>query len=176
MAKKLTKLFFILITCHFIFLSNIESVFSQSTTSTYPKIAGFVGILHPIISFSSAGNHTNFHNNYVIGFPIGINIWKTENVGFSMEIAPFIKAENGVSKMNNLLFHPGILLKIGHGLTFAGRVAFETSGRYGLTPVFNKVIKRSKNYNYFIALPIPVRFGNNQPSSAGVGFQFGISF
>ena len=176
MDEKLPRIFFtsIAFSIYFFLGTNVYSQTIQPTT--YPKITGFAGILHPIISLSSAGNHTNFKTDYVVGFPIGINIWKTEKVGFSMEITPFIKAENGVSKMNNLLFHPGILFKIGHGLTFAGRAAFETSGRYGLTPVFNKVIKRSKNCNYFIALPIPVRFGNNQPSSAGVGFQFGISF
>ena len=175
MAKKLTKPFFILITCHLFFLSNIKTVFSQ-TPSNYPKVIGFVGLLHPIITLSSSGSNTNFHNNYVVGFPIGINIWKTENVGFSIEIVPFIKAENGLSKMNNLLFHPGILLKMSKSLTFAGRVAFETNGRYGFTPVINKVVMRSKYCKYFVALPFPVRFGNNHPSSAGVGFQFGIAF
>ncbi|MDB5014099.1 MAG: hypothetical protein JWQ25_2301, partial [Daejeonella sp.] len=106
---------------------------------TYPKITGYVGILHPIVTFNKHETHTNFSDYYVGGLPTGINIWKTAKVGFSMEIVPTIRAENGVSKMNNLLFHPGILLALGNGFTFAGRAAFETSGRYGLTPVLNKV-------------------------------------
>jgi hypothetical protein len=60
--------------------------------------------------------------------------------------------------------------------TFAGRVAFETSSRYGLTPVFNKVVKKNKGSSYFIAIPLPARFGNDLPSSFGIGFQFGIAF
>lgn len=143
---------------------------------SYPKITGFVGILHPIITINNSGAHYNFSENYVVGMPTGINIWKTKNVGFSMELVPFIKAENGTSKMYNLLFHPGILLRLADGFTFAGRIAFETSGRYGVTPVFNKVIKRNKLSSYYIAVPIPARFGNNLPNSIGTGVQFGIAF
>ena len=175
MDKKLPKIFFTSI-AWFLFLSIYTKTFSQTPAITYPKITGFVGILHPIITLSSAGNHTNFQNDYVVGLPTGINIWKTAKIGFSMEIVPYIKTENGTSKMNNLLFHPGILIKLAEGLTFAGRAAFETSGRYGLTPVLNKVVIRSKNCNYYIALTLPARFGNDQPNSVGTGFQFGITF
>jgi len=65
---------------------------------------------------------------------------------------------------------------LGKGFTLAGRAAFETSGRYGFTPVFNKMVKRNNSSNYFIAIPLPVRFGNDLPSSYGVGFQFGVAF
>jgi hypothetical protein len=75
-----------------------------------------------------------------------------------------------------LLIHPGVLWALGRGFTFAGRAAFETSGRYGFTPVLNKVIVKNKNSSYFIAVPLPVRFGNNHPANATIGVQFGISF
>lgn len=143
---------------------------------TYPKIAGYVGIVHPIVTFSSDGTHTNFKDSYIVGMPIGINIWKSATIGFSSEIVPHIKATSSGSKVNNVLFHPGVLVALGNGFTFAGRAAFETSGRYGLTPVLNKVVKRNKNSSYFVALPLPIRFGNNLPSSYGIGFQFGIGF
>lgn len=78
--------------------------------------------------------------------------------------------------MSNLLFHPGLLFPIGKGTVIAARMAFETSGRYGFTPVLNKVIKKNKNSNFFIALPLPVRFGNNSPSTFTIAFQLGISF
>jgi hypothetical protein len=65
---------------------------------------------------------------------------------------------------------------MGHSWTFAGRAAFETSGRYGFTPVFNKIVKKNKNSGYFIAFPFPVRFGNDRPASFSPGFQFGIAF
>ena len=78
--------------------------------------------------------------------------------------------------MNNFLFHPGVLFALGKGYTLATRAAFETAGRYGLTPVFNKVVKRSKTTSYYVAVPVPARFGNSQPAILGLAFQFGISF
>lgn len=157
-------------------ITSITGYSQQIPGQAYPKITGHVGIVHPIVTFSSNGTQTNFKDSYVVGMPIGINIWKSPKIGFSSEIVPFVKATSSGSKVNNVLFHPGILVTLGNGFTFAGRAAFETSGRYGLTPVFNKVVKKNKGSNYFIAIPFPARFGNDHPSSFGVGFQFGISF
>lgn len=148
-------------------------VFSQTT---YPKITTYVGVVHPIISFSKEEPTVNFKEFYSVGFPTGINIWKNPKIGFSFEIVPSIKAENGSSKMNSLLFHPGVLIALGNGYTFAGRAAFETTGRYGITPVFNKTIKKNDNSSYYVAIPLPVRFGNNAPTTFTLGFQFGIAF
>jgi hypothetical protein len=152
------------------------ATFAQTATITYPRITGYVGIMHPIVTFGNEGAHTNFDGAYIGGLPTGINIWKSARIGFSIELVPFIRVADGTSKTNNLLFHPGLLVSLGHGFTLANRVAFETSGRYGITPVLNKVIKKSKDYNYYIALPVPARFGNNQPATIGIGFQFGIAF
>lgn len=143
---------------------------------TYPKVAGYVGIIHPLVTFSKEGTTTNFDDYYVVGMPTGINIWKSAKIGFSAEFVPFVRAENGTSRMSNFLFHPGVLVALGHGFTFAGRAAFETSGRYGFTPVLNYAVKKNKNSNYFLAMPIPVRFGNDHPSSLTIGFQFGLAF
>ncbi len=159
----------------FCFSIGLNKIFAQ-TPEKYPKITGYVGILHPIISFNKNQTTTNFTDYYIGGLPTGINIWKTHHIAFSMEFVPFIRAQNGDSKMYNLLFHPGILIRLAPKTVFAGRVAFETGGRYGITPVINKVVKRNKNCNYFVAIPLPLRFGNNLPSSLGIGFQFGIGF
>lgn len=147
-----------------------------SQQQNYPKVAGHVGIVHPLVTFNSKGSHTNFKDSYNVGMPIGINIWKTSKIGFSSEIVPFIRATANGSEVNNVLFHPGILVALGRGFTFAGRLAFETSGRYGLTPVFNKVVKKTNSSSYFLAVPLPIRFGKELPFSGGLGFQFGIAF
>ncbi len=156
-------------------LSAVSSI-AQQAPASYPKIAGYVGILHPIVTFSKDGTTTNFKDYYVGGLPTGINIWKSARIGFSAEFVPFVRAENGSSRMSNFLFHPGVLVALGKGWTFAGRAAFETSGRYGLTPVLNKIVKKNKNSGYFVAVPLPLRFGNNHPASFTAGFQFGIVF
>jgi hypothetical protein len=158
-----------------VFLFSV-SIYGQQVQHTYPRVAGYVGIIHPIVTISSEATVWNFKNFYTVGLPTGINIWKSARIGFSAEFVPFIRAEKGSDKMNNFLFHPGILVSMGNNWTFAGRAAFETGGRYGFTPVFNKIVKRSKNIGYFIAVPLPVRFGNDHPASFGVGFQFGIAF
>ncbi|WP_017496483.1 hypothetical protein [Flavobacterium sp. WG21] len=147
--------------------------FSQTT---YPKITGYFGILHPLVTLNKDETAVNFRDYYAVGFPTGINIWKNEKIGFSFEVVPNIKGDQGTSKVTNLLFHPGVLVALGHGYTFAGRAAFDSSGRYGITPVLNKTIIKSTNCSYFAAIPLPIRFGNNHPASFTVGFQFGIAF
>jgi len=156
-----------------IFILSSQSVFSQMG---YPKITGYVGIVHPIVTFSGHETTTNFKDYYLVGMPTGINIWKSPKVGFSMEFVPYIRAENGMSKMNNFLFHPGVLVALGKGYTFAGRAAFETSGRFGVTPVLNKTVIKNKTTSYFIAVPFPLRFGNDKPTSVTIAFQFGVAF
>jgi hypothetical protein len=148
----------------------------QNPAPVFPRMAGYVGILHPLVTYSGDGTTKNFEHSYTVGMPLGINIWKTSKVGFSLEIVPFIRAENGTSKTSNLLIHPGILYALGSGFTFAGRAAFETGGRYGFTPVLNKVVRKNKNSSYFVAVPLPVRFGNNHPAAASIGLQVGIAF
>jgi hypothetical protein len=154
----------------------LMSPFLGKAQSTYPRVAGHVGILHPLVSFSTNGTEFNFENSYRVGFPMAINIWKTDKVGFSMEVIPTIKSENGTSKVYNVTFHPGILYRLSHDLTFVGRAAFETSGRYGVTPIFNQIIKRKKNANVYIAVPFPIRMGNDKSVSFGANLQFGVSF
>ncbi|MFD2163973.1 hypothetical protein ACFSJU_16310 [Paradesertivirga mongoliensis] len=148
----------------------------QAPVHIYPRMAGYVGIIHPIVTFDSDATHTNFKHSYTVGMPTGINIWKSPKVGFSFEAVPFVRTEDGVSKMSNFLFHPGILAALGKGYTFVGRAAFETSGRFGFTPILNKVVKRNKHSNYFVAVPLPVRFGNDKPASFTAAFQFGLGF
>jgi hypothetical protein len=149
---------------------------AQNQPEVYPKVRGFVGILHPIATFTAKETTLNFADYYIVGMPIGINIWKNKTIGFSFEIVPTIKSDKEISKVNNVLIHPGILVRLKHEFTFAGRIAFETSGRYGFTPVLSKAIGVHKDYNYFIAVPVPVRFGSNKTASATIGFQFGIAF
>ena len=155
-----------------VFIINITA-FSQTT---YPKITGYFGIMHPIVTISNEQTNVNFRDYYAVGFPTGINIWKSSKIGFSFEVVPNIKVQGASDKVTNILFHPGVLVALGKGYTFAGRAAFESSGRYGFTPVLNKTVIKSDNCSYFVAVPLPVRFGNDHPATFTVGFQFGIAF
>ena len=147
-CQGLTTLF-LLIFCTFNVLNaqNSKSATAVRPSFTGPaplRVTGYAGIVHPLISFDGDGTHKNFETSYTVGIPTGINLWNGSKVGFSFEVVPFIRSENGTSKMNNFLFHPGILFFLESGYTLAGRAAFLTSGRFELTPVLDKVIRRIK--------------------------------
>jgi hypothetical protein len=149
---------------------------AQNPKIEYPKVTGYISVVHPIITAYENETTYNFKNDYTIGFPIGVNILKSDKLGFSFEITPFIKSVNGNASMSNLLFHPGVILRFPKGFSINNRMAFETSGRFGYTAVFSKVIARTPMHNFFVAMPVPFRFGGNKSFSVGAGLQVGITF
>ena len=155
--------------------SNIKAALKNDLV-LYPEIKGYIGLVHPLYTFSSEGNTSNFDSYYLVGIPCGINLWKSKKVGISFEFTPFIRTDSKTSKVSNYLFHPGVLYRIGHDFTIIGRMAFETGGRYGFTPIINKVFKRYKTHNLFAAVLLPIRVGNDHPATLTMAFQFGIGF
>ncbi len=154
----------------------LNNLLAQEKAENSTKITGYVGIVHPIVTFNVNQTTFNFKDNYVVGMPIGINIWKSKTIGFSFEIAPFIKSDDKTSKTNNILIHPGLLIKLNPKITLATRAAFETSGRYGLTSIIGITIKKYESHNFYVSAPIPLRFGNSEPTSIGLGLQVGVAF
>jgi hypothetical protein len=142
---------------------------------TYPKVVGYVSFILPLVTASSSTTF-NFNGTTTIGFPIGVNVLYSDKFGFSYEFTPNIKATNGTSKMNDILFDPGTMFRFQHGFTIISRLAFDTNGRYGFTPVFNQVYLRTKDVNYFVAMSLPARFGNSEASSIGLNLQIGFIF
>jgi hypothetical protein len=145
-------------------------------SATYPRVTGYFSILQPLVTYTNDSFKSNFGNVYVVGFPFGVNILKSDSFGISFEVAPAIRTEKNISKVSTVLFHPGAMFRFKHGFTFIGRMAFETSGRFGVTPVFNQVIKKGKDASFFVSVPFPVRFGNDLPASVSTGLQLGVSF
>ena len=143
---------------------------------TYPKVVGYLSFILPLVSVSNTTTYDFSKGTSSIGFPIGINVLYSDRFGFSYEFTPTIKASGGTSKMSNLLFDPGPMFRFEHQFTFIPRFAFETSGRYGFTPVFNQVYLRTKDVNYFVALSLPARFGDSEAASIGLNLQIGFIF
>ncbi|HEY2581038.1 MAG TPA: hypothetical protein VGI43_04490 [Mucilaginibacter sp.] len=159
--------------------SKVQQPVNPSLTAkpTYPKTVGYLSFILPLVTLQNGTTTTNFSNNTTsIGFPVGVNILYSDKFGFSYEFTPTIKASGGTSKVSNLLFDPGTMFRFEHGFTIITRLAFETSGRYGFTPVFNQVYARSKYVNYFVALSLPNRFGNSEAYSIGLNLQIGFTF
>jgi hypothetical protein len=154
------------------------AAFSQQATDkpAYPKTVFYTIIHHPLVSLDDSGFAFNFSNKYAVAFPFGINHLISDRIGFSIEIAPSLLFQSGTSKMDNVLFHPGILFRFKKGFTIATRVAFETVGRYGITFNFSKVLIRRDKINFFTAVPFPIRLGNGKPVSIGAALQLGIAF
>jgi hypothetical protein len=75
-----------------------------------------------------------------------------------------------------ILFDPGPIFRFRKGLSLITRVAFETAGRYGFCTVLAKAFSPAKKNSLFVAVGMPVRFGNNLPASIGATFFFGIAF
>jgi hypothetical protein len=152
----------------------------QSAGPIYPKVVGYLSFIVPVVTINKSTTTTNFTSATTIGFPVGLNVLYSDKFGFSFEISPSIKASGTISKMSNLLFDPGPMFRFKHGFTIISRLAFETSGRYGFTPVFNKVFIRTKAVNYSISLSLPTRFGEDNsmptPSSIGANVQFVFGF
>ncbi|MDP9047147.1 MAG: hypothetical protein M3N14_03360 [Bacteroidota bacterium] len=160
---------------------NVDSTRAKHTINinpvTYPKVVGYLSFIIPIVTIDQNSTTTNFSKGTAsIGFPVGLNVLYSDKFGFSYEFTPTIKSTGGTSKVSNLLFDPGTMFRFQHGFTIITRLAFETSGRYGFTPVFNKVYARTKDVNYFVALSLPNRFGNSAPESIGLNLQIGFTF
>lgn len=143
---------------------------------SYPMVTGFLATFVPVGTLTSKGFTANFKNSTLLGVPFGINLLKSDRFGYSMEFVPFILSQSGSSRMQFMLFHPGIMFRFKNGFTLTPRLAFQTDGRYGFTPVFGKVLLREKNYQIYVSVSEAARFGNNLPWSAATGFQLGVSF
>ncbi len=149
---------------------------AQQAKTDYPKVVGYISVVHPLITAYENETVYNFKNDYTVGFPVGVNILKSDKLGFSFEVTPFVKSVNGNASVSNMLFHPGVILRFPKGFSINNRMAFETSGRFGYTAVFSKVIAKTPMHNFFVAMPIPFRFGANKTFSVGAGLQVGITF
>lgn len=135
----------------------------------------------PLVTINKNTTVTEFEYATTVGFPVGINILYSKTFGFSYEITPVVVWQQsddkpGTSKLANLVFNPGPIFRFDHGFNIIARLAFETQGRYGFTPVFNKVYLKTRDVNYWFSVSLPARFGNSQPASIGVNLQIGFTF
>jgi len=155
---------------------NPTAASSTLAPKTYPRAVGYLSFIVPVVTLDKNATTWNFNGTTKIGFPVGVNVLYSDRFGFSYEFTPTITATKASSKVSNLLFDPGTMFRFDHGFTIITRLAFETVGRYGFTPVFNQVYARTKYVNYFIAGSLPARFGNGAPASIGLNVQFGFTF
>jgi hypothetical protein len=177
------KVFFV--ACLFLVLSAGNSLFAQSASAPpsppYPQTKAYLSFIIPWVTFQGKTVTPEFKTATTIGFPFGILVLYSATFGFSFEITPSIMyehqtAKSPASKTGNVLFDPGPMFRFKHGWTLIPRLAFETGGRYGITPVLNKIVARTRALNYFVAVSTPMRAGNSEPTSIGANLQIGCIF
>jgi hypothetical protein len=168
-----------------IYLAAPGTLFAQSqepvAKPNYPYVKGYLSFIIPWVTMNKNETVTEFEKATTVGFPVGMNIYYSDRFGFSFEITPVVvwsqpSGMPGASKTSNLVFDPGPVFRFNHGFNIITRLAFETQGRYGFTPVFNKVYERTRAVDYWFSLSFPARFGNNQPASIGLNLQIGFTF
>lgn len=140
------------------------------------NIKGYFGIVHPIVQIDKNATKYNFKNSYTIGFPFGINVPINKSFGYSIEVAPFISSDSVTTKVNMVLFHPGIYYNLPNKFRAYTRFAFETSGRFGYTFILSKSIFSINKSSIYSSIPIAFRHGNQKPFSTSVGILIGITF
>jgi hypothetical protein len=170
------KIKFLVLTSFILLQIQLFSQNNVPSVNAYPKVAAYFSVVHPIVTLSSNAPVYNFDHSYTVGFPVGINLLKSDHLAYSIEIIPFLKSANGITKTYNLVIQPGLIFRYPNGFNFLTRMAFETGGRYGGNIIFNKVFYKTKSNSYWVSVPIPARFGNNAPASIGMGLQFGVTF
>jgi hypothetical protein len=156
-------------------ISSVRSASAQQI-QMYPKVVGYFSFANPIATLSGGKLNGNLKNVYILNAPFGLNLLKSDKFGVSFEIAPSIRTEKNISKVNSVAFSPGAMFRFKNSFTIVQRVAFETSGRYGFTTIANKIIVKGKDASMFLAVPFATRFGNNAATSLTTAIQIGVFF
>jgi hypothetical protein len=141
------------------------------------RVTGYFSYLMPLAKFQGGESTSNFRDGFAMGFPAGfILATKSGRYGYIFELVPIIAFADGTSRMDNLVFNPGIQFHIPGGWNFNALASFETSGRYGLTPVISKTLRVGEYTSWFMTVPVPVRFGADRPTSLEFALQLGFAF
>ncbi|HZZ75586.1 MAG TPA: hypothetical protein VFE04_06630 [Puia sp.] len=169
----------------FLSIATSGKIYAQSEVKVskpnYPYVKGYLSFIIPWVTINKDETVTEFEKATTVGFPFGLNVYYSDHFGLSFEITPSIvwqqpSGKPATSKTTNVLFDPGPIFRLKHGFNIVARLAFETSGRYGFTPVFNKVYARTRDVDYWFSVSLPARFGNSLPASVGVNLQIGFTF
>jgi hypothetical protein len=142
------------------------------------RIGGHFGVALPLIAHGQ-GETTTISDDFVIVFPTGITVRKSDVFAFDLELAPVVQND---PRHIDLTVHPGVAWGIGNGYSVGGRVAFDIGKEsWGFTPLFNKgLLQVGKDSTLFAELDVPVRFKQDAHgvgyTSVGLAVVVGIGF
>jgi hypothetical protein len=149
-----------------------------SPASAQNRIGGHMGFVLPLVSHEN-GTTTTISDDFVIGFPVGITVRKSDKFAFDLELVPGIQND---PLHVSLTVHPGVVAGLGNGWGVGGRMAFDVNAAsWGFTPILNHGLTSvGKDATLFAELVVPIRFHSNGPgdtsTSVGLGIHLGIGF
>jgi hypothetical protein len=160
-----------------IFGQNTDPAQAPPALQVYPKTVVYTCLFLPVVAASGKSTTWNTSSGiFSIGLATGINVLFSDRFGFSFDVSPVITTTKGLSKVSNVIIDPGPVFRLKNGYSLITRIAFETAGRFGESTVLAKAFTPSKKNSLFVAVGIPIRFGNNLPATIGASLFFGIAF
>jgi hypothetical protein len=137
-----------------------QNLLAQTPTDT--KVSAYIGVVHPIYTIQKSKVTTNFKDYYQMGMTTAVIVRKAKNYAYNLEVVGFIRAQDGVTRMNNLMLHPGVTFYKKKDWALTPRFGFETSGRFGPTLVVSKAMAKLGGHPLNFNLVNLLRFGNDQ--------------
>ncbi|WMJ74698.1 hypothetical protein RCC89_16210 [Cytophagaceae bacterium ABcell3] len=134
-----------------------------------PRVGGYLGVVTSMFETTFEAPDSRILPLRSIGIPFGVNFWLHEKLAFSIEFVPILSIQAENFRTEGLLVHPGLIWNLSEKTSFSGRVAFESNGQFGFTPIIARSLYTGKYSSYSIAIPVPVRFGNQMPANMAVG-------
>jgi hypothetical protein len=140
-------------------------------------LGGHIGVLLPLVTRAN-GRSTSISDDFVIGFPTGITVRKSETFAFDLEFVPVIQND---PLHVDLTLHPGAVWGLGNGWGAGARLAFDVNkASWGFTPILNHgLLKVGAGETLFGEIVVPIRFQDNGGgtfTSIGVGVHIGVGF
>ena len=146
--------------------------------SAQNRVGGHMGFVLPLVTRAD-GSTTNIGDDFVIGFPVGVTVRKSDRFAFDLELVPTVQND---PLHVSLTVHPGVVGGLGNGWGAGVRLAFDVNEpQWGFTPILNHGLTTvGRDATVFGELVVPVRFRSNRPNdttaSIGIGVHLGIGF
>jgi hypothetical protein len=156
----------------------IVLMLSQSRGYAQDRVGGHFGVALPLVT-RAQGQTTTLSDDFVIVFPTGITVRKSDVFAFDLELAPVVQND---PRHIDLTLHPGVAWGIGNGFSVGGHVAFDIGREsWGFTPLFNRgLVQMRKDTTFFGELDVPIRFKEdsrgNAFTSIGLAVVVGVGF
>lgn len=150
----------------------------STDASAQNRLGGHFGAVFPLVTRAN-GTTTTISDDFVVGFPMGITVRKSDQFAFDLEFVPAVQND---PLHVDLTVHPGIVVGLDGGWGAGVRLAFDV-GRpsWGFTPILNHgLFPVGRDATVFAELVVPVRFQSTRPgetfTSVGVGLHIGVGF